>query len=215
MSRKRKPDNTMNVTPSDSDYPNLMNVSWAPLTFRIWHSEIIPYNKYIVVISPAALHVRQIGRKSSRVVGSAAFAMFVFCVMFQVLKGINDLAAIGTLVSLVLSQNLYAGLRKREIAAFDKGTGMFRLGGEGMKSSVEAEKRMLSAIRAIQLTDTSFSNDDNTRLYEINIVFRDISRENILRNLNLDETRHNAETLADFLNVPMLLATSLKSSRKL
>jgi len=181
------------------------------MTFKTWYVDI-PYNKFISVISPPVLKIRQIGRKSSMVVGLVGFGLFVFCVMFQVLKGGNATTIFCTLISLVITQNLYAGLRKREVASFNKGNGMFWLESDASNTNINFERRLLSAIRAIQMTETSVNPEDTSYLYEVNIVYRDISRENILCNLNMTETRHNAEKIAEFLNVPILLALSLRTS---
>jgi len=145
------------------------------------------------------IRIKQTGWVPSMVVAVVGFGIVVSCLIFQVLRGINGLAIMGTVVGGVFALSNYGAFRKREVAAFFKDKGMFSLGGK-------IQRRILSNIHALQIIDTLLRGSGVTHIYELNIVFTDASRLNILRCSDSDEAWYVAVTLADFLNVSVLQA---------
>jgi len=131
-----------------TDDPIVNKVSWDPASpKKVLRGSGINSVKFTVNISPTMIRIKQTGWVPSMVVAVVGFGIVVSCLIFQVLRGINGLAIMGTVVGGVFALSNYGAFRKREVAAFFKDKGMFSLGGK-------IQRRILSNIHALQIIDT-------------------------------------------------------------
>lgn len=186
-----------------SEDPIANKVSWNPVCHNLGFNNAFVSAKFKLDISLRTFRINKVLWAPELVALALFFGIFLTCLIYILQGGGNVYGKIGLFVggflTLVNSRALFH-IRKREIAAFDKGTGIFSLGNE----RTDFEKRKLSQIHALQITGILLTSSTTLHCYELNIVFHNASRINILQTSNLKQIRQHAEALANFLNVPVL-----------
>lgn len=195
----------------DSNDPVMTQLSWNPL-----NKGGSSFRAYELDVSPDRIAVKKTGASATLLVVFTLLGLGALIIGLKaMLEGeiVVALSAGGTGLAFLLTG--LSGFAAKELA-FDKRSGTYHRG-RRPKSGSREKSGALSRIYALQVlpkrlrTRDSDGIDFNFTSYELNAVFKDGFRLNILDHGDLNATERSAKTLGEFLSAPIWYGVSTTS----